>query len=620
MVSILCFNIIFDWLLMLISIIFLIVSLLLARSSFNLQSKLLWLCFILFSYLSIFLLIGYQVLQNIFGSEIFEAVVFHLVFGIKGTGLDEYYLPIFITIISIGLMVYLIPKYKNLLTHLNKTLIKGYLALCLIFCSLIFTPFIKDFHKFISFDETSTDGNFFFEQDISYSDNTNNVIFLYLEQLERTYLDEALFPGLTPNLTRLEKLSLSFTDISSPKATNWTIAGMSASQCGIPLYTPVASGSSMSGVDQFLPSALCIGDILKNRDYNLHFIGGADLDFGGKGKFYKSHAFDVVQGWTELKPQINNPYYRSPWGVYDDELLDIVLQRINSLSNDKNPFGVFALTLDTHHPNGYISDTCKNKPYQDGSNPILNAVHCADLLAGRFIDNILASPIFKNTTLVILSDHYARINTASNILNKGNRKNLFMVFDSDINPRKLNMKGNVFDVGPTVLSLIGTDTKGLGLGRNLFFQESLQTQDIDKIISLNKKKVLNLWSFPQLESGFSVDIVKQRINFGDRYSQFPAIFVFDNSQIEKIFYDFYYSVPLSRKIIDLNWTGAGNDDLYKSYIWVDECQKIYASTNNEPISDTYCINIVNKQSNKSLILPLDDPDLTQDFILNYLLL
>ena len=34
-------------------------------------------------------------------SEIFEAVVFHLVFGIKGTGLDEYYLPIFITIIFI---------------------------------------------------------------------------------------------------------------------------------------------------------------------------------------------------------------------------------------------------------------------------------------------------------------------------------------------------------------------------------------------------------------------------------------------------------------------------------------------------------------------------------------
>ena len=30
------------------------------------------------------------------------------------------------------------------------------------------------------------------------------------------------------------------------------------------------------------------------------------------------------------------------------------------------------------------------------------------------------------------------------------------------------MKGNVFDVGPTVLSLIGTDTKGLGLSGNLF--------------------------------------------------------------------------------------------------------------------------------------------------------
>ena len=604
---------------MFVSIFLLILSLLLARSNFKLQSKLLWICFIAFSYLSIFLLVGYEVLQNIFGSEIFEAIVFHLVFGIKGSGLDDYYLPIVLTIISIGSLVYLVPKYKNFLINQNKTTFNGYLALCLIFCSIIFTPIIKDFHKFITLNETSTDDNFFFEQDISYSDSTNNVIFLYLEQLERTYFDETLFPGLTPNLASLEKLSLSFTNISSPKATNWTIAGMSASQCGIPLYTPVASGSSMSGVDEFLPSALCIGDILKNRNYNLHFIGGADLDFGGKGKFYKSHGFDVVEGWTELKTQINDPYYRSPWGVYDDELLDIVLERINSLNKDKNPFGVFALTLDTHHPNGYISDSCKDKPYKDGSNPILNAVHCADLLAGRFIENILTSPIYKNTTLVVLSDHYARVNTASDMLDKGNRKNLFMIFDANVNPRKLHMKGNVFDVGPTVLSLIGTDVKGLGLGRNLFFQESLETQDIDKIISLNKKKVLNLWSFPQLDSGFNVDLVKRRINFGDRYSQFPAIFVFDNNQIEKIFYDFYYSVPLSRKIIDLNWTGAGNDDLHKSYIWIDECLKIYASINTESIPETYCINIVNKQLDKSLILPLNDPALTQEFILNYLL-
>ena len=204
------------------------------------------------------------------------------------------------------------------------------------------------------------------------------------------------------------------------------------------------------------------------------------------------------------------------------------------------------------------------------------------------------------------------------MLDKGNRKNLFMIFDANVNPGKLNMKGNVFDIGPTVLSLIGTDVKGLGLGRNLFFQESLETQDIDKIISLNKKKVLNLWSFPQLDSGFNVDLVKRRINFGDRYSQFPAIFVFDNNRIEKIFYDFYYSVPLSRKIIDLNWTGAGNDDLHKSYIWIDECLKIYASINTDSIPETYCINIVNKQLDKSLILPLNDPALTQEFILNYM--
>ena len=75
----------------------------------------------------------------------------------------------------------------------------------------------------------------------------------------------------------------------------------------------------------------------------------------------------------------------------------------------------------------------------------------------------------------------------------------------------------------------------------------------------------------------------------------------------------------SRKIIDLKWTGAGNDDLDKSYIWIDECQKIYASFNTESISETYCINIENKQANKSVIMALNDPVITQDFIFNYLL-
>jgi phosphoglycerol transferase len=89
-----------------------------------------------------------------------------------------------------------------------------------------------------------------------------NLVFIYAESLERTYFDETLFPGLMPRLRALESESLSFTGVVQAPGTGWTIAGMVASQCGIPLFTP-SHGNSMSGLDSFLPAATCLGDLLK---------------------------------------------------------------------------------------------------------------------------------------------------------------------------------------------------------------------------------------------------------------------------------------------------------------------------------------------------------------------
>ena len=87
---------------------------------------------------------------------------------------------------------------------------------------------------------------------------------------------------------------------------------MAASQCGVPLFTPIASQNSMSGVDKFMPLAKCAGDILNDAGYELHYMGGADTEFGGKGKFYATHGFSSIEGWKELRPKLENPNYRSP--------------------------------------------------------------------------------------------------------------------------------------------------------------------------------------------------------------------------------------------------------------------------------------------------------------------
>ena len=571
--------------------------------------------FLVIFYINLVFLSLYFFINYLSSDGINDAILFHLRYGITGFGKNEYIFPFLILLLTNIILLILV---KQFITNINKessVKLISIIPFVILLTSILFNPFYKDI--FNLFNERNTqkdiDENLFFEQDIFFNNNKKNVIFIYLEQVERTYLNEDIFPGLTPNLKRLEKASMSFTNIHSPRATNWTIAGMAASQCGVPLLTPVASQNSMSGVDKFIPLARCLGDILNDESYDLHYIGGSDLDFAGKGNFYKTHGFGSVEGWHELKNVINDKDYRSPWGIYDDELLNLISRRITKLSKQEKHFGLFSLTLDTHHPNGYISASCKNKKYHDGSNLILNSLHCIDQLIGKFMDEYLSSDIYKNTTLVLLSDHLALKNTASDILEQGDRKNLFMIFDESIKPQLINKIGNVFDIGPTVISVMGSNIMGLGLGRNLIFNESLSNgYDIDEIISLNKRKILNLWSFPKIHSGFNISEIDAKIFFGDRFVKYPALLVLDtNNEIDQIMFDFYNANPLKNKAARLD------EDI--NYLWIDKCLKISEYKNIKPNYDSndFCLLLDDKKNMKYDLISLDSKEINSKFIKKY---
>ncbi|HAI06197.1 MAG TPA: phosphoglycerol transferase I, partial [Pantoea sp.] len=118
-----------------------------------------------------------------------------------------------------------------------------------------------------------------------------NVVYIYGESLERTYFDQHAFPGLAPELSRLKEQSIDFSQTEQLPGTDYTIAGMVASMCGIPLFAPF-DGNASASLSSFYPQNVCLGDILKNSGYDNWFIQGADLRFAGKDVFLKSHGFD----------------------------------------------------------------------------------------------------------------------------------------------------------------------------------------------------------------------------------------------------------------------------------------------------------------------------------------
>lgn len=301
-----------------------------------------------------------------------------------------------------------------------------------------------------------------------------NIVWIYGESLERTYLDPKAFPGLMPNLTRLAAQGIDVRDLGQVEGTGWTIAGMVASMCGVPLTTAPGDENSLGRMDNFLPEADCLGDLLHRQGYGTHFIGGADAAFAGKGAFLRSHGFQDVKDLAWFRAQGVDQAHFSQWGVHDDVLLDEAWNSFERLSRASaeggKPFLLTTLTMDTHHPAGHLPRSCAGQKYASryGDVGLLDAIKCSDRLVGALVDRIRNSPWADDTLVVVSSDHLAMPNDLSEVLAGMQRENLLLFLGSDIAPRRIAAsRASTLDTGATVLQLLEPSIRSLGFGRSL---------------------------------------------------------------------------------------------------------------------------------------------------------
>lgn len=301
-----------------------------------------------------------------------------------------------------------------------------------------------------------------------------NIVWIYGESLERTYLDPKAFPGLMPNLARLAAQGVDVRDLGQVEGTGWTIAGMVASMCGVPLTTAPGDENSMGRMGRFLPEAECLGDYLHRQGYATEFIGGADAAFAGKGAFLRSHGFEDVRDLHWFRARGVQPGHFSRWGVHDDVLLDTAWESFQRLARAGEtrgrPFLLTALTMDTHHPAGHLPLSCRGRKYASGYGDVglLDAIHCSDRLIGAFVERIRRSPWGKDTLIVVSSDHLAMPNELSEVLAGLHRENLLLFLGAGIAPRRLGARhGSTLDTGATLLQLLEPSQQALGFGRSL---------------------------------------------------------------------------------------------------------------------------------------------------------
>lgn len=239
--------------------------------------------------------------------------------------------------------------------------------------------------------------------------SSRNLVVIYLESIEDAFADEELF-----GTNMLQPVTTATTDWGSidglrqADGGGWTMAGIVATQCGIPLRgaEAVLDHSSRNEIgaetERYMPNAVCLGDVLAEAGYRNIFLGGADPAFASKGRFLRDHGYQEVRGldaWREM----GETELRSDWGLSDRRLFAHAADEVDRLHASGEPFHLAVLTLDTHE-SPFAHEYCRSAA--NAANEEMSAItRCSMEQVAGFIEHLDTQGYLDDTAVVVMGDH-----------------------------------------------------------------------------------------------------------------------------------------------------------------------------------------------------------------------
>ncbi len=319
---------------------------------------------------------------------------------------------------------------------------------------------------------------------ITFPEEKRNLIYIYMESMETSYLSKeeggALDYNLIPELQQLAKDNINFSHNSSVggfrqvTGASWTVGAMVAHTGGVPLKVPDGIEDWQNGYGQdgeFLDGLTNITSILKEQGYYQALMVGSVVSFGGRDTLYENHGvdriYDLVTGRADGVVAYN--YWNDWWGFEDCYLYEYAKQELSWMAKKDQPFAFTMLTVDTHHIGGYICELCGSN-YAESYE---NAIACASRQVNDFVQWLMEQDFFENTTIVITGDHCSMDNGYFNRnVDKDYERHIYNCFiNAAAQPyRTTNRQFSALDMFPTTLAAMGCKIEGdrLGLGTNLF--------------------------------------------------------------------------------------------------------------------------------------------------------
>ena len=304
--------------------------------------------------------------------------------------------------------------------------------------------------------------------------------------------------GITPNLNRLAKNGILFTDMYSNGTRSVRgLAGVSAGNLAIPGKGVLKRNKSQSDFYTLAAS-------LKPLGYHTSFM------YGGEGRFDNMKSWFLGNGFDEVIEQkdFENPTFTAPWGVCDEDLITRANKELKNMYAKNQKFATVMFSQSNHSPFEYPYDKIKLIDGQPAQS-VKNAVKYADYAIGKFIDLAKKEDYYKDTIFMVVADHNVRV-YGNDMVPVDMFHIPALILGEGIKPMTYDKLSTQPDALATVLDLIGVDLSYPIMGHSIFSDKkknvslmqfhtsyALRVDNKVAIIRPNKKPITFLYTNPK---------------------------------------------------------------------------------------------------------------------------
>ncbi len=222
-----------------------------------------------------------------------------------------------------------------------------------------------------------------------------NVVIIIMESFSNRIIEPlGGLPGITPNLNRLCKEGIVFSNLySNSDRTDKGILGVLS---GYPAH-PVVKVINFAEKTRQLPS---LSKALKQAGYHTEFVHGGDIRYSNFASYFGSASYDKMITRDDFPAET---YHGTKWGVPDHWVFEKLLEECNL---SKSPFFKAFMAISSHEPFEIPMPTAIKGTNEESL--FLNAAFYSDKALGDFIEGAKKSNWWDSTLIVVTSDHGSR--------------------------------------------------------------------------------------------------------------------------------------------------------------------------------------------------------------------